>query len=165
MPRVAPREEHQPVTKPKGGRSTAAFRKLRAALQNGWQRRQHAKANISKLRELLVEAVKQQQRLTYEDFFLLFSYSVYTALCDTCFLFYDCRSYEDGEKYLVPDPSTKCTDPAYLQARPYVVVMSVLFPLGIPLYYMLILYQAKAALNPSIQNIFKDKVSPHAHSF
>eukprot|EP00935_MAST-01C_sp_MAST-1C-sp1_P000003 g3.t1 len=124
----------------------------------GLGRRHRTKHNISVLRQNMLEIVAQSKQLTREDLLLLFTYSVYTALCDTCFLFYDCQLYEDGETYLVPDPSIKCTDSEYKSTTPYVSVMSILFPFCIPAYYLYTLaWKAKALVNPELRHILKDK--------
>jgi hypothetical protein len=120
------------------------------------RQRMKTKANILALRSELIRYVCAAKHLTTEDFFLLFSYSVYTALSDTCFLFYDCRLFEDGETYLVPDPSVKCTDIDYIATIPYVTACALLFPVGIPFYYMYQLWLAKDLVNPAVRNILKD---------
>jgi hypothetical protein len=94
-----------------------------------------------------------------DDFLLLFSYAVYSALCDTCFMYFDCSPYEDGETYLAADVSIKCAGPEagpYLDSLGYVSFMSILFPLGIPLYYVFALYNVRGAINTPLSSILKD---------
>jgi hypothetical protein len=62
-----------------------------------------ADRNIAILRRNLLSFVSSAKQLGREDFLLLFSYSVYSALCDTCFMYFDCNPYEDGEIYLAAD--------------------------------------------------------------
>ena len=75
-------------------------------------------------------------------------------------MYFDCSEYEDGEVYLAADVSIKCDGPEagpYLDSLSYVSFMSVLFPLGIPLYYVLALYKVRGAINTPLPSILKDK--------
>ena len=62
-----------------------------------------AHRSILILRRNLLSFVSTAKHLGREDFLLLFSYAVYSALCDTCFMYFDCSKYEDGEVYLAAD--------------------------------------------------------------
>jgi hypothetical protein len=75
-------------------------------------------------------------------------------------MFFDCTRYEDGETYLSVDASIKCKgDEAdrWGDSLPYVISMSVLFPLGIPLYYLIALRGVRNHINPPMSTILKDK--------
>jgi hypothetical protein len=76
-------------------------------LQRVWRHRKPevlaAHRNIAILRRNLLSFVSTAKNLGRDDFLLLFSYSVYSALCDTCFMYFDCTPYEDGELYLAAD--------------------------------------------------------------
>jgi hypothetical protein len=122
--------------------------------------------NIETLRSNLVQYVKQNKALGREDFLLIFSYAVYSSLCDRCFMYFDCSLYEDGETYLVADVSIKCKGldaEAYATSAGYVAFMSVLFPLGIPLYYLWSLYRMRNFIDPGLSCILKD--SDYATAF
>jgi hypothetical protein len=124
------------------------------------QRATKVRRNINHLRKNLLAKVARGKRLKKEDFLLLFSFAMYTSLCDTCFMFFDCTRYEDGETYLTADPSIKCKgDEAgrWGDSLSYVVAMSVLFPLGIPLYYLIALRGVRNHINPPMSSILKDK--------
>jgi hypothetical protein len=132
-------------------------------LQRLWRHRKPAVIaairNITILRRELLSFVSTAKNLSRDDFLLLFSYAVYSALCDTCFMYFDCTPYEDGELYLTADVSITCAGPEagpYLGSLGYVSVMSILFALGIPLYYVLALYNIRGAVNPAMQSILKD---------
>jgi hypothetical protein len=102
-------------------------------LQRSWRcmnpRAQQARHNIFMLREKLLPFVQKSKGLTTEDFFLLFTYSIYTGISDTCFMYFDCAQFEDGETYLMADPSIKCTGSYYEDSVWYVTLMSVLLQL------------------------------------
>jgi hypothetical protein len=51
--------------------------------------------NIATLRQSLLSFVGTAKHLGREDFFFLFSYAVYSSLCDTCFMYFDCNEYEN----------------------------------------------------------------------
>jgi hypothetical protein len=56
--------------------------------------------------------------------------------------------------------STKCAGPEagpYFDSLGYVAFMSTLFPLGIPLYYVLALYNVRGAINTPLQSILKSE--------
>jgi hypothetical protein len=65
------------------------------------------------------------------ELFLLLSFVCFPSFCESLFRFFDCQDYEDGEEYLVVNPSVKCTDDEYLGYKPFVVVMAFVIPLGI----------------------------------
>jgi len=50
----------------------------------------------------------------------------------------------------------KCTDIDYIATIPYVTACALLFPVGIPFYYMYQLWLAKDLVNPAVRNILKD---------
>jgi hypothetical protein len=75
-------------------------------------------------------------------------------------MYFDCLLYEDGNTYLVADVSVKCAGPEavpYLGSFYYMLFMSVIFPLGIPLYYLLSLYAIRGIINPALPNVLKDE--------
>jgi hypothetical protein len=131
------------------------------AVQRAWRcmnpRVLRARHNIQTLREKLLPYVQKSKGLTSEDLFLLFTYAVYTGVCDTCFLYFDCAEYEDGEIYLMADPAIQCTDADYQGSVWYVILMSVLLPFGIPCYYSYALYCNRDVVNPRLKTILKDK--------
>jgi hypothetical protein len=126
------------------------------ALQN-WYRRLKILRKIDTLRQRLLRKLDTERSLSSSDFLLLFSYAVYSGLCDICFGYFDCHRYEDGETYLVPDVSIKCDDSVYLDAKSYAVFTSLLFPLGIPVCYMAALLFNHGVICSRLESILKDK--------
>jgi hypothetical protein len=123
------------------------------------QRRWRLNRNISVLRQSLLAKVRRKQ-LGRDDFLLLFTYAVYSGLCDTCFMYFDCARYEDHKEYLVADVSIKCKGSEagpYHSSIPYVGLMSVIFALGIPAYYFAQLSRHRAQINPPLKAILKDR--------
>jgi hypothetical protein len=63
-------------------------------LQRLWRHRKPrvlaAQRSITVLRRNVLSFVSNAKHLGREDFLLLFSYAVYSALCDTCFMYFDC---------------------------------------------------------------------------
>jgi hypothetical protein len=130
-------------------------------IQRSWRclnpRVLRAHHNIRALRNLLLPYVQKSKGLTTEDFFLLFTFAIYIGICDTCFLFFDCVEYEDGNVYLMADPSIQCTESYYRDSVWYVTLMSFLLPFGIPCYYSYALYRHRGVLDPRLNSVLKDK--------
>jgi hypothetical protein len=88
-----------------------------------------------------------KQRWMYE-IFLVLSFVCYPSFCDSLFLFFDCKRYEDGENYLVMHPDIKCTDSKWLWYRYPVAVMGFILPFGIIVLYFMELVGNRQALWP-----------------
>jgi surface protein len=88
-----------------------------------------------------------KQRWMYE-IFLVLSFVCYPSFCDSLFLFFDCKTYEDGENYLVMYPDIKCTDSKWLSYRYPVAVMGCILPFGIIVLYFIELMGNRRALWP-----------------
>ena len=137
-----------------------AAKLIQAYWEQGSPRVRTAHRNIAILRRSILSFLSTAKHLGREDFFLLFSYAVYSSLCDTCFMYFDCSGYEDGETYLAADVSIKCEGPeaeSYVASLGYVSFMSALFAVGIPLYYVLALKAVRNAIKPPLQSILKDR--------
>ena len=63
-------------------------------------------------------------------------------------------TYEDGERYLVIEPSVKCTDPEYHNNLGLVIILSIVVSVGFPAAYSLLLFIDKRKINPRIQGMF-----------
>jgi hypothetical protein len=147
-----------------GAQRSAVLNQAEAAnlIQAYWgsTRVRAARRNIAVLRRNILSFLSTAKHLGTEDFFLLFSYAVYSSLCDTCFMYFDCSRYEDGETYLAADVSIKCEGQeagAYVASLGYVSFMSALFAVGIPLYYVVALKAVRNAIKPPLQSILKDR--------
>ena len=62
--------------------------------------------------------------------------------------------YEDGEKYLVIEPSIKCTDSAYEHLLWLVILLCVIVTVGFPSAYFLLLYSQRDGINPMVLGKF-----------
>jgi hypothetical protein len=89
------------------------------------------------------------QRWMYE-IFLVLSFVCYPSFCDSLFLFFDCKEYEDGENYLVMYPEIKCDDPKYESYRYPVAVMGFVLPFGIIALYFMELVGNRRRLCPQV---------------
>jgi hypothetical protein len=90
-----------------------------------------------------------KQRWMYE-IFLVLSFVCYPSFCDSLFLYFDCKTYEDGESYLVMYPEIKCTDSKWLSYRYPVAVMGFVLPFGIIALYFMELLGNRRALCPQV---------------
>ena len=86
---------------------------------------------------------------------LLFSLTVYTGIYTALFQYFDCRSYEDGEQYLVIEPEIKCTDSAYSEKVPAVGLLCVVVTIGFPLAYWCLLRSHRRGIYPMVLGKFK----------
>jgi hypothetical protein len=75
---------------------------------------------------------------------------MYTSL----FQYFDCRAYEDGQLYLVVEPSIKCTDSSYLGKLWIVSVLCVIVTVGFPLAYHILLRSQRDRINPVVLGRF-----------
>jgi hypothetical protein len=80
------------------------------------------------------------------ELFLLLSFVCYPAFCESLYGFFDCQEYEDGQEYLVINPSVKCTDDKYLTYKPFVGIMAFVIPFGIVVVYFIELYRHRNTL-------------------
>eukprot|EP00935_MAST-01C_sp_MAST-1C-sp1_P000498 g498.t1 len=82
------------------------------------------------------------------DLFVVISFSVYPGLCNSLFVYFDCRTYEDHEEYLVTDPTIKCTDEKTNNS--FVLPLALTVPIAIPAYYFYSLVKSKQFLVPPL---------------
>jgi hypothetical protein len=85
---------------------------------------------------------------------LLFSLTVYTSMYTSLFQYFDCRAYEDGDLYLVVEPSIKCTDSSYLEKLWVISTLCVIVSVGFPLVYYLLLRSQRDRINPVVLGRF-----------
>jgi hypothetical protein len=83
------------------------------------------------------------------DFVLGFSFLIYPSMTATLFSFFDCKKFEDGTRYLLPDPTIDCDSPRYSNTSNLVVLMIAVFVVGIPVFYLALLYPVRKVINPS----------------
>ena len=85
---------------------------------------------------------------------LLFSLTVYTSMYTSLFQYFDCRAYEDGNLYLVVEPSIKCTDSSYLEKLWLISTLCMIVSVGFPLAYHLLLRGQRDRINPQVLGRF-----------
>jgi len=103
--------------------------------------------------------VTQRQRFSY--YALLVSFLVYTPVSLHVFETFDCDSKwrrrngepDDsahlGSRYLRADYTVRCTSPSYRAHRVYAAIMVLLYPVGIPLVYLIFLQSHLSRINPT----------------
>ena len=80
---------------------------------------------------------------------LFFSFLIFAPLMTTLLLAFGCKGFEDNRKYLAADLSIDCDDPGYRQMLYWAGINIVIFVVGIPLAYLIMLRRHRDALQPS----------------
>ena len=86
---------------------------------------------------------------------ILLSFLVYSSASSTVFQMFACERLDDGNIYLRADYRILCTDPKHRVLQLYAAIMVVVYPVGIPLMYTLLLYRLRRVLkkgNPARLN-------------
>jgi len=113
-------------------------------------------ANVSEVFEKLKEKALGQQshkaaRQTISYLFLLLSYLVLVTASTSLFHFWKCHSFpeaEDGtEAYLYKDYSVDCNGKRWENHIPFVVLMTLIYPIGIPATYGFLLWKHRRTLS------------------
>ena len=79
--------------------------------------------------------------------FLLFTYLVLPGVSSVIFRYFICTNIDpDGvlpgpQRYMVEDYSISCSSDRYLFGFVWALIMVVVYPVGIPLMYFVLLYQ------------------------
>lgn len=74
---------------------------------------------------------------------LFLSFCVFTGVCTAVLSYFHCVELEDGRSYLVPDKAILCTSARYRQMRTYAVAAGVVYAVGTPLVYTLLLLRQR----------------------
>ncbi|CAM9491441.1 unnamed protein product [Ectocarpus sp. 6 AP-2014] len=61
---------------------------------------------------------------------------------------FDCQDFDDGSSYLKADFRISCGSNKYTFIYVYAIIMAIIFPAGIPLTYLAVLYLGKERINP-----------------
>ncbi|CAM9331267.1 unnamed protein product [Discosporangium mesarthrocarpum] len=65
---------------------------------------------------------------------------------------FQCQDFDDGTSFLKTDYSISCNSQSYEIMKWYAVVMLVVFPVGIPVTFLLLLFMQRRSLNPEPSN-------------
>jgi hypothetical protein len=91
-----------------------------------------------------------KSRNRYLNIFLYLTYLVLPSVTTTIFRTFLCTNIdprnedsEQSDRYLTADMSISCEDPNYYTAWYYALAMIAVYPIGIPLFYMVLLYQVR----------------------
>jgi hypothetical protein len=82
--------------------------------------------------------------------FCAISFAVYTSVSVQLFRFFQCEKFEDGSHVMVADASVSCDGGDYDAMRPFIGIMLLAYPAGIPVAYLLLLCKLEARI-PQLQ--------------
>jgi len=104
------------------------------------------------------ERVKTQSY--YFSLFLIISFLVFPGVSTGIFRSFQCHEVGNGESYLRVDYSIDCNGDFYNNLLlPYAGLMILLYPLGIPLMYFLLLWGVRDELDPYPDDLRKSQVT------
>ncbi|CAN0412863.1 unnamed protein product, partial [Hapterophycus canaliculatus] len=78
---------------------------------------------------------------------LLLTFLVYSSVSSTVFQTFACETLDDGIEYLRADYRIHCSDAKHEAIEIYAGIMVLVYPLGIPLLYAVMLYQRRDVLS------------------
>ena len=79
---------------------------------------------------------------------LLMTFLVYSSVSSSIFRMFACERLDDGKVYLRADYQILCTDNKHRTLQTYAGLMIVVYPMGIPLMYAILLYRLRGILKP-----------------
>lgn len=93
--------------------------------------------------------------------FLLFvTFLVYSSVSSTVFKMFACDSLDDGSNYLRADYRILCTHAKHRTLQVYASGMIIVYPVGIPLLYAVLLFQHRRVLaDPSADKTVAESIS------
>ncbi|CAM9726665.1 unnamed protein product, partial [Hapterophycus canaliculatus] len=91
------------------------------------------------------EAV-QKVRLKHISAALWITFLIYSSVSSSIFQTFSCETLADGKTYLRADYSIECDSSKHHAMRVYAAVMIFVYPLGIPLIYVALLFWGRDAL-------------------
>ena len=78
---------------------------------------------------------------------LLLLFLVYSSVSSTVFRTFACDALDDGVEYLRADYRIVCTDPKHRALQVYAAIMIGVYPVGIPLLFVVLLYRHRSVLS------------------
>ncbi|CAN0380979.1 unnamed protein product, partial [Scytosiphon promiscuus] len=91
--------------------------------------------------------VADKIRHRHQTALLLLTFLVYSSVSSMVFQTFACETLDDGIEYLRADYRIHCTDAKHTAFEAYAGFMVLVYPVGIPLLYTILLYQRRAILS------------------
>ena len=85
---------------------------------------------------------------TLINLFIILTYVLFPSLCATIFSSFVCEDFDDGSSYLRADYSVDCDSSDYTSIYSLAIIMIFVYPIGIPLMYLIMLYKNREKLDP-----------------
>lgn len=103
----------------------------------------------------------QVVRQKHMSMLLLVTFLVYSSVSAMIFRMFACEALDDEKTYLTADYRIECDSPKHRRLQIYSAFMVIIYPIGIPLLYAVLLFQSRADLkveatrgrNPRVQLI------------
>ncbi|CAM9790765.1 unnamed protein product [Scytosiphon promiscuus] len=92
-------------------------------------------------------AVLERIRHKHQTALLLLTFLVYSSVSSMVFQTFACETLDDGIEYLRGDYRIYCTDATHKAFEVYAGFMMIVYPVGIPLLYAILLYQHRHVLS------------------
>ncbi|CAN0412480.1 unnamed protein product, partial [Pylaiella littoralis] len=92
------------------------------------------------------EAALQKIRHKHVSMVLLISFLVYSSVSGTVFQTFACDSLDDDREYLRADYRIECTSSKHQAFESFAGIMIMVYPLGIPAFYAVLLYKSRGVL-------------------
>ncbi|CAM9531970.1 unnamed protein product, partial [Laminaria digitata] len=83
---------------------------------------------------------------------LLVTFLIYSSVSSTVFRMFACETLDGGKEYLRADYTILCTGAKHKALQVYAGFMIVLYPIGIPVIYAIILYKHREVLKDGMQH-------------
>jgi hypothetical protein len=87
---------------------------------------------------------------------LLLSFVVFSPVSIKVFQTFACESFEDGTSRLIIDYTIQCSGPEYQYYVIYSIFMILIYPLGVPTLYFILLYLNYSQVNPPTLMVVRD---------
>lgn len=106
------------------------------------------------------EAVlKQEMRVTLSTVFLVVLFLIYPSCSNKILATFSCRTLDDGSSTITVDPSVSCQTSEYTSFTVYAGFMVLIYPIGVPVLYGMLLYRERNKINPFAKADKLDKVA------
>ena len=65
---------------------------------------------------------------------------------------FSCEEFDDGSRYLKDDYSIDCDSQNHKDYEIYAFVCILIYPIGVPLFFFVVLYKYRYAINPKLED-------------